>query len=270
MMSSRKKNANPFTLFSFQDIITSVMGIILLSALLLAVELTRRTISSPSAAVHVAVDAIEASLQTAQDDTAELQKQFDALTEDAQRVAETTIPELPQREAVASEQVRRLQAELASLIQAVSSRRKERDRVQAQLFDRRDDVKQLEELEQENAQSEAELTALTASKRMLFNAAPGTAKTPWVIDYSETKLLVGPLPKPETASTSPLEFSSASKLLDYCDSLSPTNDYFLLMIRPSGAHSYDAVVDKLRSRGFDLGFDLLGEDQEVFPGFQAP
>ena len=40
----RSQKGQPFTLFSFQDIMTSVCGIVVLITLLLALELTRRSL----------------------------------------------------------------------------------------------------------------------------------------------------------------------------------------------------------------------------------
>jgi len=44
----RKKGGSPFSLFSFQDIITCVSGIIILITLILAVELTQRKQAKPA------------------------------------------------------------------------------------------------------------------------------------------------------------------------------------------------------------------------------
>lgn len=269
-MSLRKKKASPFTLFSFQDIITSVMGIMLFSALLLAVELTRRTNGAPELAVSTAINTIEATLDSVQGELPRLQAELEAMTINAQNVAETLAPDLPQRKAVETERTQRLKAELTALELAVETRKKQRNRLQAQQFDRRGVVAQLENLEQEIAQSEMELTALAANKRLFFNAAPGSSKTPWVIDFAESRILVGPLPVPETASAPPAELPTPERLIAFCETLSPSSDYFLLMLRPSAAGSLDIVADKLRDKGFDYGFDLLDDDQEIFPGMKAP
>jgi len=266
----RRKKSNPFTLFSFQDIITSVMGIILLSALILAVELTQRTITSADTVVEVAVESVESAIAAAQQDIDELEEQLKLLTGNAQRVAETIAPDLPRRTSAAAQQANRLRAETLNLVAAAAVRRKEHDRLQAIRFDRREDVQRLEAAELKIEKAEDELDSIRTNKRLLFRAASGTSKRPWVVDFAAAKILVGPLPPPLGPSPPPRQFADTADALAYLKTLSPQRDYFLVLVRPTGAGYCDQVIDALRERGFDLGFDLIAGDAVIFAETPSP
>ena len=56
-MSRRRRRSAPFSLFAFQDIITSVTGIMLVITMLLALELLERTdVAPPQATAAISKD----------------------------------------------------------------------------------------------------------------------------------------------------------------------------------------------------------------------
>ena len=72
-MSRRKVNSVPFSLFAFQDIITSVTGIILLITMMMAVELVQNMQRAASAPQEQKSPAIEGTLRGAiEDNTQEI------------------------------------------------------------------------------------------------------------------------------------------------------------------------------------------------------
>jgi len=241
-----------------------------LSALILAVELTQRTISPADTVVEVAAESLDGAIAAAQQDIDELEEQLKALTGNAQRVAETMAPDLPRRKAVAAQQADRLRAETANLVAAAAVRRKEHDRLQARRFDRRDDVQRLEAAKLRIERAEDELNSIRTSKRLLFRPASGPSKRPWVVDFAASRILVGPLPPPLGPSPPPRQFTDTADVLAFCETLSPQRDYFLVLVRPTGAGDCDQLIDALRDKGFDIGFDLIAVDAEIFAETTSP
>jgi hypothetical protein len=44
---------------------------------------------------------------------------------------------------------------------------------------------------------------------------------------------------------------------------SAAQDYFVMLIRPDGIAGFDALREAVDARGFDMGFDLIGQNEIV-------
>lgn len=267
-MSRRRREGNPFTLFSFQDIITSVMGIILLAALLLAVELVTRTPSQATSAASAAVQTqISGQITLVRDDIAALQQELKSLQDDAFAAAGAITADSDFHEQVASDQLQRLGDELAKLTKHLEERNRELSRQEARGFERRRDRQRLEGLEAETKKVEEVIADLKKSNRLFFNPIPGFAKKPWLIDISAEFVAVGPLSEDSKIAMAPQHtFPDEEAFLAFAGGLSSQTDYFMILIRPSGIERFHEILEGLRARDFDLGFDVIGEDQSVFSG----
>jgi hypothetical protein len=265
-MTRGRRRGNPFTLFSFQDIITSVMGIILLAALLLAVELVTRTATNASTSVvQEAAEEIDSRLQAIRTDVAELQTELTSLREQALAQAATVTADAEFVASVAQTQLERLEAELAQMTAHVDERKRELAKLDARGFERRRDRQKLEALEAEIRQNDEQLEELRKSNRLFFNPVPGFSKRPWLVDLSAESITVGPMAGEEGSSpTVEHIFLSDADFLDFADRLSSESEYFIVLVRPSGVERFHVILDELRSRDFDLGFDVVAEDQTLF------
>lgn len=266
-MARSRRRANPFSLFSFQDIITSVMGIILLAALLLAVELVTRKHGAPqSTEVSQVSSIVTENVSTVRADIAELKKELASLQSDSLAAAGTLVVESESRKKVAQVRSMRMSAELTKLTAYLKERLAELARVEATSFDRRDERRKLEMLEAEIRSSIAELKELRSSDRLFYNAIPGMSKTPWLIDVSAERIQVGSLPSGSTRQSPRLlhTFADIDATVEFTRELSTDGNYFLILIRPSGIERFEELLTALRGRSFDLGFDVVDEDQTVF------
>jgi hypothetical protein len=266
-MARSRRRANPFSLFSFQDIITSVMGIILLAALLLAVELvTRKHGASPSTEISQVSSIVAENVSTIRADIAELKKELASMQNDSLAAAGTLVVESESRKKIAQVQSMRMQAELAKLTAYSKERGAELARVEATSFDRRDERRKLELLEAEIRSTIAELEELRSSDRLFYNAIPGMSKESWLIDVSAENIRVGSLPIGQARQSPRLlhTFADVDAALEFMKDLSADGHYFLILVRPSGIDRFDELLTELRERRFDIGFDVIDEDQTVF------
>ena len=76
----RRRSGSPFSLFSFQDAITSVCGVIVLITLLMALDLTRRATeeTAPSAVARERVEETERRIEELRNNLSSVQATLDA------------------------------------------------------------------------------------------------------------------------------------------------------------------------------------------------
>jgi hypothetical protein len=252
-MSRRGRGAPAFSLFAFQDIITSVTGIMLLVTMLLALELLQRQETSPPVATadisreleqvvverNTEIEEIEARLSEQQAELAELAGHDRASAE--RRVADL--------EALH----RRLEQELSELRreQAEAERRAREARAEQQRS--QPDIRSTEHLQEQIRRAQEQLARLRSQQRVLFNPAAGDGKTPWLVEASADGLKAAQTGR----SAPPQSFPDAVAFLAWARRQNPAAVYFVVLVKPDGIEAYRTLFSELRRLNFDLGFDLL-------------
>lgn len=89
-MSQRGRAGAAFSLFSFQDIITSVTGIMILVTLILALELIQRKEASPTEKTEEIIEDLDSTV-------AEMQKRIEVVQRERKKIK----PELPHLDRIA-------------------------------------------------------------------------------------------------------------------------------------------------------------------------
>lgn len=268
-MARSRRRATPFSLFSFQDIITSVMGIILLAALLLAVELvTRKQGASSSTEVSQVTSSVAENISVIQAEVAALKSELKSLQNDTLAAAGTLVVESEARKKAAQLRTMRTNAELEKLAVYLKERRAQLARAEALSFDRRDERRELEASEAEIRSTAAELEEVRSSDRLFYNAVAGMSKVPWLIDVAAADIRVGSLPIGQTGGPPKLlhTFADINSVVEFVKDLSADGNYFLILVRPSGINRFDELLAELTTRRFDIGFDVIDEDQAFFEG----
>lgn len=242
----RKKGGSPFSLFSFQDIITCVSGIIILITLILAVELTQRKQAKPAVeTAQLAEDirrAIEDTRAEIQQLEAELTKQSSAAQEIAGAHQETLKADL----FAINQQVESLEAELAEIERKQKRVSSENDKVQAKRFDMQKQTTKLAETEQEVKNLEDKLEQLLTRDRPIYNSRTADGKQVWLVQIEETHSLVAPAgraSKPQVLEHggSLLSSSAFSKWLA---NRSPSADFIFFLVRPAGSEAFSKLQDE--------------------------
>lgn len=221
MSSRRQSAAPPISLFSFQDIITSVTGIMILITLLMSVELVRRPLQQKSPQPDEPVDLFEK----------------------------------PDSDVLADLELRKERNERA--IQELDSASTPRQALAAATGLERE---QLERLEAENKKLAESVLRARQENRIVYNSAAGALKAAWLIEITEEQLAVAPVGRVQP----PIIFSSPRRIDELCQwttNRNPGNEYFVLLIKPSGIRGFPAIRSRLKEQGFDLGFDVLAANQ---------
>ena len=104
-----------------------------------------------------------------------------------------------------------------------------------------------------------------AKGRRIYNPAPGAGKQAWLVEVAGDRIAAAPLGKVArpvmfTERTTERRVAAFSV---WMQKRSAAKDYFVMLIRPDGIASFDALRDAIDTRGFDMGFDLIGKDDVV-------
>jgi hypothetical protein len=262
-MRTRRDAQVPISLFSFQDIITSVMGVVILVLLVMALELINRQLEVPAVQHSITRKQADAAIDMARQRIVELQA---ALSAGAwNELAGKSATDMRREGSELDRLIKQLDADLTAAQARVEQLRKQRTQADSHLSTRESDQTELERLKAELEQLEAELTKLTSSNTLLFRSGPVSGRQPWLVAISATSILAAPLgPK-----SKPINFEGSTsdsrrrQFTAWAEGQGPTNVYFVLMVQPGGAAVAKDVERRLRELGFGVGLDLLGSEQSA-------
>ncbi len=258
---SRKSKGSPFSLFAFQDAITSVCGVIVLTTLLLAVELTRRSVDE---------DAPDVESNAAR--VREIRSETLARLQAIKTLEETQI--IPSADVGSSGLSKAELEERASRVESrLESAKKEGERLKQELEEAKkleepdsDLSKKIDELREKNRLARDEIKAIEAESNepvdenvVLFSYSEAAKEKPWFVDISGAKIVARPTLEGEETQ----EFESPDEFLKWARRRSKAKEYFVLIVRPSGAASNDVVSMVLEDAGFKIGIDLVGENRRL-------
>jgi len=264
-MSRRGRTAPPISLFSFQDIITSVAGIIILITLLLAVELLQRKLSDTPASFNVPAAPLRQELAAAAQERERLRVQLQQQAAEAEELVAASPQRLAQDQAAAEDLVRRLEQELQALEAQAQRAKQAAQQAQTSSAARVADRQKLADLRREIQEKQDEIDRLRRENRVIYNPAPGDSKAAWLVDLSADTLRAAALGK----TAPPQVFAGASatarsrNLLAWAKGRDARREYFVLLVRPSAVQAFDAIYQELKAAGFDIGFDCITDDVSV-------
>ena len=270
-------------LFSFQDIIMSVMGILVLITLLLALFLV--TPSKANLANQDAISELESTLSSGIRDADALHAVSVSL-----RVALAKMRDRPDTNQLASElvQVRGVVAvesnkldEVNQQISGLEASRIEKitklglNDLEDEIEDTRDQAQRVrlanakDEVvvrEQEQRVSEARDSLATlkkdANKLWLIPSTKGNSKEPLLVTVSGTGIELNRFNRPEDKQIFP-SGKAVSGLKQEMAGMNPAKDYVLFYIRPSGVKLFKACKEVTDESRFQIGFDAVEEKAQL-------
>ena len=270
------------TFFAFADIITAVSGMLIFITLLLATDLGRPTDSRSEAANSETQQRLEETLaqQVVVDAQNRDLQQLLALAETApaSEKLETDITRL--RAQLAEEKKRH--ASVAEQLAASQAAGEARDRtlgltdLKAQI---QRTIQEAESLAREEGKVREEMATLDQrvarvqsrllrlrqweGKLWLIPDKSSTTKEAILAVVSGAGVKVQHFDHPERAR----EFAGASvrsAFGSYLEEAKPLDEYFVFYVRPSGIGLFGSLVRLARDKGFEVGFDALEEDKDVY------
>ena len=258
-MSRRKRSASTrFSLFAFQDIITCVMGIMLLLTLLLCLQITEAVMPSSaevqtrSKTLHTMVSSLQTELSSLED-----RVRTNAALLNSGALSNTNLLQEKQQESDAGRKAaeRELMTLLQESLDATESLNDLKSSTQQKQMLQDTEIAQLiaEALRQQQS-----LKDITDGKRIVYNRYVGSADTCWIVEVSsDTDFKAAPIGK----KVAPVSFTSAAQVLKWIRERHKEGAEFLLLLKPAADSAMDELPGTLREEGIAHGFDLIAQEQ---------
>lgn len=261
-----RRKTNPFSLFSFQDIITGLCGIMILLVLLVIVDITTRRDApqgSRERSVPVEDDSHKEELLS---EIEALEKRLTALKDESRLLvvaaSEKVAPEVRER-----------------LVSELNERQREAAALLSQVEDLRIRVFKAREADAEGKKAIAEMDRHRGILETKLNEMKNRKGVTLIPEYGEYKLpvfvvcgrggiqVVRPLEGSGSRETIrqwlPDNTDMEKNLRRELDRLDRTTHTIILLIRPTGVKHMDALAKLVEGMGFSYGRDPLEEDLDI-------
>lgn len=254
---ARGRSGPVVSLFAFQDIITSVTAILIVVALMMALELVEQPqAEAASPAAHA--KATIAALETAEAERDEIKDLLADESEAVREAAGTSAAELRRDITALEDEAERVNAQIVAGRKQAEALAEAASAVEVRRFDAAETVEELESVRRRVEELEAEVEESKTDDRVVFTLPKGFNKPGWLVVLAGDSITAAPL----GAKARPISFGAdESAFLDWAGDR--RGDYFLLLVRPSGVDAFDAVDTDFRARGFTYGYDVIGADTKV-------
>lgn len=264
-MSRRDRHADPpMSFFSFQDIITSVTGILILVTLLLALELLTRVevqqTPIPSAAEITAL----------QEDINEARQHHARLREDGRRL-QTILTELSGTSPIApAVELSNAERTLAVKQRALDETNAALERASAAKARALAEVNRLHQLAVEASEkAEAASAAVSAAERMdhrFLLPGKGTKKQPLLVECAAKQIRVGSVgPDGQLHRLESWNgWEATSAFINWAGDRNTSAEFFVVMVRPDAVSDSEEIIKELREKGFDVGWDAVPAKERIF------
>ena len=267
-MSRRGRSGPVISLFAFQDIITSVTAIVIVVTLFLALDLVQRKQGQASESPTVLAEELVARITALEGELAKLHKELDRSDDLVQQVASTSPAELRaeiiQRELAVEDLRQQLQRQ-----QEREKRLQSQEKaVAAEQFDLSPLRQRVEQTIRETRELQGQLDQAKQEDRILFTLPRGSNKEGWIAVVDSGRITVAPLgraarPQAFVSTGTFLKKSAAEAMVEWIDRERLRSAYFLVLIRPSGPRTFDALEELLQSKSMSFGFDLIDAERTV-------
>ncbi len=258
-MSRRKRSTSTrFSLFSFQDIITCVMGIMLLLTLLICLEITD-TPSRSSSEVKARTEELQTSVSNVQNELAQLESRVQSNSSVLESGGLSNTQLLRDQQQSASAARDSAERELFALLEQSTTSVKNLDNATTSAQSQQSlTTAEIARLIEDMKHQQQVLKQMQDGKRIIYNRYVGSADTCWIIEVnSDSSFQAAPVGKKQA----PVSFSSIDQLLKWTRQRHKEGAEFLVLLKPGANQAIDRIPGTLREEGIAHGYDLLGQDQ---------
>ncbi|MEQ8847998.1 hypothetical protein [Botrimarina sp.] len=254
-MSRRRRGASagPVSLFAFQDIVTTVTGVLLLVALTMALRVAETREDASVESLLAERDRLEASLAGAEARADDLASRVDRLDDDFVGTADLNTRTAAETLAAAQDESASLRAQIAELTAAAESREREAQQLSERLAD--EAAQRIARLLEQQHEAERRLEQIQSSNRMLFNLPDPSAGPILVVELFPDYALAaeaGVRQRPRRFDGGDWPGTLAAWLGDQ-----PPASRWMLFCHPGAVRPLETVRETGRELDRDVGFDLI-------------
>lgn len=270
--------------FSFQDIIMSVTGILIVIALMLALQIDKLDGSPKTSEISEDAEPVTAStgeLNGLENEISKLKNVLEDSRSSNRKTESTT--EIQEQIARLEEQIVNISGpqdasanllpspvkldELKSQAAEIIRLKHEIEAANIKLLALGPAVEQsnrnVVELERKVKVAEASVAQirLDSKKLKLICELSDTTKEPVIVDVSDKRMRLMRFDKPETAVIESIEGFQR-----YLKTYRKEEQYFVLYFRPSGSTRFERLRQAVKNAGFEVGYDAIEEDSDLSLG----
>ena len=264
-MKRRRNEGEAISLFSFQDIMASVIGMLFFVVILMSLSIVSDVSPAASAGKSAAdVSLLRTRAQQLRDESSAMEARIAGTSE---RLIQATALD-PQATLA---ELKQMQANLSALYKTIgqedSTLRDMLARAEPKRRDIEDKQKRLQEVRGQIGQCKEKLQGLQSAPRLAFiiDAHPDRLE-PWLLEVSKDRLRVGA----KDGRSSVVEFRAGTArermklFLAWAGNQDQKAHYFVILLKPSAVRQLGQFQENLGKMGFDIGLDLLPEKWEPF------
>ncbi|NCC50846.1 MAG: hypothetical protein EOM20_06465 [Spartobacteria bacterium] len=264
MSRRRKVGTSPISLFSFQDLITSLSGILILLVLIMSVQIAiQGEVTKPPPVMD---NHLQERLADLREQAKSLRRQLDELrelyrsqgTNDAVATARVNIQAEREHDEL-RDAIEKSQNNLTALEKQLERARAKETEARNKTISLKTEIDKLRA-----AQAEA-----LQKNRMFVIPEPGAPKTAVIVECSGETVRAGYIDR----ATPPVSFVAGeameSEFRQYLDRLSSSSEYLVFMVKPSGVNVFYKLKNVAIENNFDVGYDALEEERSIALGAEA-
>jgi DNA polymerase III delta prime subunit len=255
-MGRRKFTGSPLSLFSFQDIVTSVTGIFVLITLLIAVELSQRVLKQKSQPPPQRSESYDEEIQAELERIAKLEQLQGAPSEEVPEFATYTTQSAEQARSDLKAEIARLQVAVSQSAAEAESAEDSAAAASAQSEARSSERIELEQVESLLAALEQELTELENSQRVFYNVPDSKGRRVLLVELFAEEILLAPA----GVERPPLRASGLNRVDTIMAAIrrnSTDSVRVVMIVHPGAVDVFRELYDEVKSRGYSRGFDVL-------------
>ena len=268
-MRRRRNEAQTISLFSFQDIMASVIGMLFFVVILLSLSIVTEVLPASADPSPSQRPADMASLRTK---AQELRSERSALEQRIARTSERLIQATalgPPTRVLA--ELKQMHSNLSDLYKTIGQEETSLQSMTAQAGPKRRGIreqrKRLQEVKSKIAQSTLKLKRRQSAPRLAFiiDEHPDRLE-PWLLEISKDRIRV----RGRDGGSFVIEFRAKTSqerlklFLAWAKNQDPKTHYFVILLKPSAVSLLGGFQRNLGKMLFDIGLDLLPEKWEPF------
>ena len=254
------------SLFAFQDLMASVIGVVFFIVLLLSLQLvdeSGRTRES-KADQELSMQTLRTRQISLQEEKAKLETSIETLVQKMNTVAVS-------REEDVQDTITRLQAQtqyydikIQQTAAAVREMLAELERKEKEYAEK---TALAAALDQENEGTQKRIANMIRRPTITYILDEAIPRKPWLVELTNKGIRAAFHEDLQTIYEFHGEdYKECERVfLQWAESRDPDTEYFVFLIKPSGLGAFeDSLYAKIQKLGFELGSDYMPEDKEVF------
>jgi hypothetical protein len=263
----RRDNQAYISLFSFQDVMASVIGILFFIVLMMCLDIVDQTTAAAKecqdSAITENIEKLRENIHTCDTEITRINQQIDQVSEKMQ------LSSMGDREVL--EEVKKLNGRLKIMyVQLNQSHEKMTDAAQKcnsvrkELFEKK---KSLDDLQRRIEECKSRIHSTPPVPRIAYIIDSRKDRLePWLLEVSKDRLRVAT----KDGSSAVIQFNESSpearleSLFEWVRQQSPKKHYFVLLIKPGSLDILLPIMKKLKELGFDIGTDLFPDEWDAF------